>query len=404
MECQKSNLVKQGKAPLHNLPVITMPFEWVAVDIVGPLPLTERKNRYILTLIDMATRYPEAIPLRQVDANSVIDGLLNFFGHFGLPKELLSDRNTNFTSKLMMETCKRLSVGRILSSTYHPESNGMLERWHSTLKAMLRKSGRGRKEWDLLLPTLLFAYREAAHEAIGFSPFELVFGRAVGGPLDVVRAQWEGTETLPISVTEYLTNLYEKMDETAAIEGSQDQRVKAKYKEIYDKRSTQQSFQVGDSALVLMPEGSSKLEASYTGPFQIEEQVSPVTYRLSVRGRKKGRVVHVNLLKEWNTPTANALAVAVVPEGWHDDEGDIVTLDMGCSEMPNYGDNLTEDQVSEAKLLVRKYPELFSTTPGETDRANHAGTAKPVRLAPYRILIAYINSVREELKTMETWE
>ncbi len=89
----------------------------------------------------------------------------------------------------MMETCKRLGVGRILSSPYHPESNGMLERWHSTLKAMLRKSGRGRKEWDLLLPTLLFAYREAAHEAIRFSPFELVFGRAVRGPLDVVKAQ-----------------------------------------------------------------------------------------------------------------------------------------------------------------------------------------------------------------------
>ncbi len=75
----------------------------------------------------MATRYPEAIPLRRMDDNSVIDGLLNFFGHFGLPKELLSDRGTNFTSKLMMETCKQLGVGIILLSPYHPESNGILE-------------------------------------------------------------------------------------------------------------------------------------------------------------------------------------------------------------------------------------------------------------------------------------
>ncbi len=102
---------------------------------------------------------------------------ITFFGRFGIPKEVLSDRGTNFTSKLLNETAKRLGIGRILASPYHPESNGMLERWHSTLKAMLRKSGRGRKEWDILLSTLLFAYREATHEATGLSPFELVFDR-----------------------------------------------------------------------------------------------------------------------------------------------------------------------------------------------------------------------------------
>ena len=104
-----------------------------------------------------------------------------------------------------------------MASPYHPESNGMLERWHSTLKAMLRKSGRGRKEWDVLLPTLLFAYREATHEATGFSPFELVFGRHVRGPLDLVKEQWEGLEELPVSVAEYLSNLYEAMSDMAEI-------------------------------------------------------------------------------------------------------------------------------------------------------------------------------------------
>ncbi len=176
------------------------------MDIVGPLPMTERKNRYVLTLMDMATRYPEALPLRRIDTETVADALIQFFARFGLPKELLSDRGSNFTSQLMKEVNKRLGITQIFASPYHPETNGMLERWHSTLKAMMRKSGKGRKEWDLLLPMLLFAYRDATHEATGFSPFELLFGRQVRGPLDLVKEQWEGIENFPLSVGNYLSN------------------------------------------------------------------------------------------------------------------------------------------------------------------------------------------------------
>ena len=79
-------------------------FDRLAADIVGPQPLTERKNRYILTIMDCSMRYPEAMPLRRVDAASVADALLQFFCRFGLPKELLTDRGSNFTSTLMEET------------------------------------------------------------------------------------------------------------------------------------------------------------------------------------------------------------------------------------------------------------------------------------------------------------
>ena len=115
--------------------------------------------------MDMATRYPEAMSLRRVDTISAVGALLHLFGRFGLPKDLLSYRGTNFTSKLMQETAKKHGVGRILVSPYHQESNGI---WHSTFKAMLRKSGRGKTAWHLLLPTLLFAYGVVTHDATGF--------------------------------------------------------------------------------------------------------------------------------------------------------------------------------------------------------------------------------------------
>jgi len=89
VECHKGNRSKLGKVPLVNLPVIITPFYRVVMDIVGPLPMTEMKNRYVLTLMDMATRYPEALPLRRINTATVADALIEFFARFGLPKELL---------------------------------------------------------------------------------------------------------------------------------------------------------------------------------------------------------------------------------------------------------------------------------------------------------------------------
>ena len=125
MECQKVNLAREGKAPLVSLPVISTPFDRIAIDVVGPLPITDRKNRYILTVMDFTTRYPEAFPLRRIDTESVLEALMHFFSHFGLPKEILSDRGTNFTATLMKEVAKRLGISHIKASPYHPQTNGM---------------------------------------------------------------------------------------------------------------------------------------------------------------------------------------------------------------------------------------------------------------------------------------
>ncbi len=159
-------------------------------------------------------------------------------------------------------------------------------------EAMMQKSGKGRKEWDLLLPMLLFAYREATHEATGFSPFELLFGRQVCGPLDLVKEQWEEIENFPLSVGNYLSNLYDKMKSMADMAKERDQAAKQKYKEFYDKGTRPRFFEEGESVLLLMPDGHSKLEACYSGPFTIERKISPVTYQIATPGRgKKSKIV-----------------------------------------------------------------------------------------------------------------
>ena len=122
-ECQRGNLGKRGKAPLVSPPVITTPFQRIAFDIVGPLPMTAR-----MTMMDMATKFPDAIPIRSGDTVTVVEGMQTLFSFVGFPQEIVTDRGAPFISAHMREVNKRLSIYHLKATPYHPESNGILER------------------------------------------------------------------------------------------------------------------------------------------------------------------------------------------------------------------------------------------------------------------------------------
>ena len=166
--------------PLVPLPIMTEPFERIAIDIVGPLPKIRKGNRYILVICDYATRYPEAIPMRYIDAESVAEVLIKFFSTVGIPKEILSDQGSNFMSQLLKEMYRLLGVHPIRTTPYHPQTDGLVERFNKTLKSLLRRTIKEQgKDWDCLVPYVLFAYREVPQTSTGFSPFELLYGREV---------------------------------------------------------------------------------------------------------------------------------------------------------------------------------------------------------------------------------
>ena len=148
------------------MPVISTPFQRVAIDIVGPMPKTRRGHLYLLTFMDYATRYPEAIPLRSVTSKDVTEALTSIFARLGFPGELLSDNGPNLTGTLISEMLEILHIKSIRTSPYHPQTDGMLERFHATLKAMIKKiKHQFQGQWDLAVPTALFAYREIPHES-----------------------------------------------------------------------------------------------------------------------------------------------------------------------------------------------------------------------------------------------
>ena len=186
---QKTNNYKVPPAVLIPLPVITEPFQRIAMDIVGPLPKSRIGSRFILVICDYATtRYPEAIPLQSIDVVHIAEEHIKVFARLGIPEEILSDQGSNFTSQLLAELHHLLYAHPIRTSPYHPQTDELVERFNQTLKSMLRKATTEEgKDWDKLVPYLLFAYQEAAQASTGFSPFELLNGWDVRGPLDILR-------------------------------------------------------------------------------------------------------------------------------------------------------------------------------------------------------------------------
>jgi len=191
---------KHQRAPLINLPVIGNVFSKIAVDIVGPLKKCKSGNRFILTVIDLASHYPLVFPLPTHTAVEVVKCLIQVFSNYGFPDELLSDCGSEFLSEMTQIFLAECQVFQLKTSPYHPQSNGCLERFHRTLKSMLKGCGETFPgDWDQLLPWVLFSYREVPVENLGFSPFELVFGRNVKGILQLIKNSWLHDDMLTTS-------------------------------------------------------------------------------------------------------------------------------------------------------------------------------------------------------------
>ena len=121
------------------MPIIEVPFEQIALDIVqsGLLPKTSRGHRYILVLVDYATRYPKALPLRAATTKAVAKELMLHFVRVGIAREVLTDQGSCFMPRVMKDLLSLLQVKQLRTLVYHPQTDGLVERFNKTLKQML---------------------------------------------------------------------------------------------------------------------------------------------------------------------------------------------------------------------------------------------------------------------------
>ena len=267
------------------------------MDIVGPLPKTSAGHQYILVVSDYATRFPEAFPLRRFTAAVVAEKLLELFTRHGIPKEILTDQGTNFMSCLLKELYKMLGVKSIRTTPYHPQTDGLVERFNQTLKQMLRKvmSEEGRN-WDRMLPFVLFAYREVPHTSTRFSPFELIYGRDVRGPLEVLKEAWTGSMQEDSDILTYVTRVYLRIATAKELVEQNLKLAQKKQKKWYDKRARDLVLQEGEKVLLLLPTRSEKLLAKWRGPYKVLRKIGRVNYEVEIpKGRKKSKIFNINV-------------------------------------------------------------------------------------------------------------
>ena len=183
------------------------------MDVFGPLNRTKAGNKYTLVLMDYATKWPEAFALRNVTAETIVNCLIEVTARIGVPQELLTDNGSNFMSKVMKKYCSMTGIKQIRSSPYHPQTDGMVERFNATLKRLLRKLTQNSEvEWDLCLSYVLWSYRRTIHKTTGFSPYQLLFGKQMRMPLDQMVRYWQGKEENDeSSVSEYIATLKANM-------------------------------------------------------------------------------------------------------------------------------------------------------------------------------------------------
>ena len=299
--CQKT--IDKGRVPpvpLSKMSMVAEPFAKVGMDIIGPIiPTSTTGYQYILVMVDFATRYPEAVPLRRITAEAVAEAAFVMWTRTGIPASVLTDRGTQFTGKVWEEILRLLAIKGLKTTPYHAQSNGLVERFNGTLKRMLRRLAQEKpKDWDRWIPALLFAYREVPQESTGFSPFELLFGRRVRGPMQVLRDLWLHPERQEArTAAEHVVELRNKIAESCELVEKNLTGSAEKYKRHFDKKTKPRQFKIGSRVLVLRPMKNNKLELAWKGPYEVLQRVGEVDYRIRIQGKQK--LFHANLLKEF---------------------------------------------------------------------------------------------------------
>ena len=245
------------------------------------------------------------------------------------------------------------------------------------------------KCWDRQLKYLLFAYRDTPHCVTGFSPFTLLFGRDVRGPLELLHSAWLEGVSEEANVSEWLLNVKAWMVDMSEIVSDREMKAKREMRHFYDKSAKIKSFAVGEMVLVRKPGLHSKLGDAWEGPYQVEHHV---TYKIQVPGKPKlSKLLHCNMLRWWTTPAARIHRVATISE-----EGSECETPLGLTLIR---DGFVPSAAEQAQLdrVLEEYVDVLSPVPGRTEALKLSGVHDPVRSHPYRIPPRWKEEVRVQI-------
>ncbi|GFX73188.1 retrovirus-related Pol polyprotein from transposon 297 [Trichonephila clavipes] len=384
-QCQRAGKPNdKKKAPLKLVPVIQEVFTKLNIDACGPLPITSKGNRYLITAICMSSKFPEAIPVSDISSCSDY----RVFERFGI---------------LVRH-----------SSVYHPQSNPV-ERFHRTLKRLLRvlclEAG---SKWDKHLPSILLALRTVSHESTGYTPSELVYGKNLRTPETLVMEHWMEPEEEGDLVTEYMFKLINRLKRCQEVAINKMEEMQVKRKTWYDKNAVKREFKDGDLVLVLATSRANKLAVQWIGPGTILNKISETNYLVEIPGRREtSQIYHINMLKPYykrpehvnviiNDETKNSLADQELEIPYLENNSLIYDFEdvIQASELNKH---LHDKQMDRLRELLNKYSKCFSNNPGLTNLVEHEiqlVSDQPVRTKPYRMSHRQNEILKNEINRM----
>ena len=304
-KCKPSNQKPAGK--LQPLQIPGRRWESVSVDFITHLPETPRGHTSIVVFVCRLTKMVHFVPTRDDTGAAVVAQLFfeNVWRHHGLCRDIVSDRDTRFTSKFWAELTKILGINRHMSTAYHPQTDGQTERVNRTLEDMLRRYiDPQQSNWDTLLLYMEFAVNNAWQESVQNTPFFLNHGQHPLTPLSAdLEAKVPAAEHLARTFTETIA------EATQALKDAQ-----SRQKNYADKHRREQPLHVGDMVLLSTANCrvrasntgkasvTKKLQPKFAGPYKVVQQVGRVAYKLELP-KTKARVhdvFYVNLLKPYH--------------------------------------------------------------------------------------------------------
>ena len=271
----------------------TYPGQFVVVDFLGPLPTATSGNKHILIFSDHYSKWVETVAVTNADAVTVAHALVErIVCRLGPPSVLLSDQGTHFKAQLVHQICALLHIDQRHSTAYHPQTQGLVERFNSTLVDMLSKfCSADQKDWDLALPLVTWSYNSSVHPSTGFSPFEVLYGIAPRSPFDLVLDPPMLSASANKSVADYVTNLRERLVAARALVLDNLDKTRETYRRTYNAAHRDVKFEVGDRVLLYTPfprKGlSPKLQSLWTGPWTVIDRVNPINYVIELNGRRQ---------------------------------------------------------------------------------------------------------------------
>ena len=262
------------KPPLIPIPV-GGPFHRVGVDIME-LPLTVNGNKYVIVFVDYLTKWVEAFPAPDQTAETIAKLLIDhIICRHGVPEELLSDRGANLLSTMILEICKLTGMKKLNTTSYHPQTDVLVENFNRTLRAMIAKYCETYgTNWDEYLQRLLFAYRTKVHETTNESPFFLLYGRDARIPTEST-LDYQKSPYL-VDCDDYKIELMDSLSEAWRVAKQNIASSQNRQKTQHDNRATKKvDMHVGDRVMVYRPHETTgkqrKLARPYFGPYRVME-------------------------------------------------------------------------------------------------------------------------------------